>query len=258
MRTRRSPGSTVDPVPESFDPLTVPVRPAATVMLLRDAPTGIEVFMLRRTTAAVFAGGMYVFPGGRVDPADGAGDEAFVVAAIRECYEEAGVLLADGPDGHSICDGHPALAHRHDVHAGILGLRELCHRHHLALATERLAWVSNWVTPIGESRRFDTRFFVAVTPPGQSSLHDDHETIESLWIAPAAALAHGSAGTMGLMPPTIESLTMLAAHDTAESVLAAARAAGTPVQLRPKRRFDETGEWTGLSFPGDPDYDELV
>ena len=71
----------------------IPIRPAATVMLLRDTDAGLEVFMLRRTTAAVFAAGMYVFPGGKVDPADGDGDEAFVVAAIRECYEECGVLL---------------------------------------------------------------------------------------------------------------------------------------------------------------------
>ena len=91
-------------------PAEVPVRPAATVMLLRDAATGsesggLEVFVLRRTNNAAFAGGMYVFPGGRVDPADGEGDEAYVVAAIRECFEECGVLLAADAQGGTVVDG---------------------------------------------------------------------------------------------------------------------------------------------------------
>ena len=93
----------------------MPIKPAATVMLVRDTADGLEVFMLRRTASAAFAGGMYVFPGGKVDAADGDGDEAFVVAAIRECFEEAGVLLAVDAAGEMVVDGHPVLAHRHDV-----------------------------------------------------------------------------------------------------------------------------------------------
>ena len=137
----------------------LPAKPAATVMLLRDADTdeGIEVFMLRRTTAAAFAGGMYVFPGGKVDPADGEGDVAYVVAAIRECYEEAGVLLATDKSGVMIADGHPALAHRQAVYDGAIDLRELCTQHQLRPALDDLVWISHWITPAGESpRRFDT------------------------------------------------------------------------------------------------------
>ncbi|HTH06773.1 MAG TPA: NUDIX domain-containing protein, partial [Ilumatobacteraceae bacterium] len=149
----------------------VPIRPAATVMLLRDGQDGIEVFMLRRTNAAVFAGGMYVFPGGRVDPADGepGSAEAFAVAAVRECYEEAGVLLAVDSAGRMVDDGHPALSHREAVYDGTVDVRALAAEHGLRLATDELAWMSHWITPRGETtRRFDTRFFAVASPPGQS------------------------------------------------------------------------------------------
>lgn len=98
------------------------MKPAATVMLLRDTTLGLEVFMLRRTNNAVFAGGMYVFPGGKVDAADGEGDEGYRVAAVRECYE-AGVLLAVDADGRMVDDGHPALAHRTAVYDGDVDVR---------------------------------------------------------------------------------------------------------------------------------------
>ncbi|MEY4339007.1 MAG: hypothetical protein RLZ14_857, partial [Actinomycetota bacterium] len=124
----------------------LPAKPAATVMLLRHLEGSLEVFMLRRTNAAAFAGGMYVFPGGRVDAADGEGDEAYVVAAIRECFEECGVLLAVDADGGTVVDGHPVLEHRHDVHDGSVDMRALATEHGLRLATDRLAWVSHWIT----------------------------------------------------------------------------------------------------------------
>ena len=146
----------------------IPAKPAATVMLLRDADNGIEVFMLRRTTAAAFASGMYVFPGGKVDEADGQGDPGYVIAAIRECFEEAGVLLATDEDGDMVADGHPALAHRYAVHEGTVDLLALCAEHRLRPAIDDLVWVSHWITPLGESsRRFDTRFFIAVAPPAR-------------------------------------------------------------------------------------------
>ena len=129
----------------------VPAKPAATVMLLRDRHDGVEVFMLRRTTAAAFAGGMYVFPGGKVDEADGEDDLGYVIAAIRECYEEAGVLLAVDESGAMVTDGHPALAHRQAVYDGTVDLRALCDRHNLRPAIDDLVWVSRWITPVGES-----------------------------------------------------------------------------------------------------------
>ena len=197
-------------------------RDAATVMLLRDGPDGVEVFMMRRTLNAAFVGGFYVFPGGAVDAADRAaeveascvgltdadaseqlsipsGGLAFWVAAVRECFEEAGVLLAAGADGtlvHFADDRseHRFEAHRRAVHAGERRLIDICADEGLRLAVGDIEYVSHWITPVGEPRRFDTRFFVARAPIGQEPLHDDHETIASLWVRPADALARQVVG----------------------------------------------------------------
>ena len=128
----------------------LPAKPAATVMLLRDADTteGIEVFMLRRTKAAAFASGMYVFPGGKVDDADGEGDAGYVIAAIRECYEEAGVLLATDADGRMVTDGHPAFdlpqcrPRRNDRPSTTLRAARP------DPAIDDLVWISHWITPV--------------------------------------------------------------------------------------------------------------
>jgi 8-oxo-dGTP pyrophosphatase MutT (NUDIX family) len=235
----------------------IPIRPAATVMLLRDTVDGLEVFMLRRTNNAVFAGGMYVFPGGKVDPADGEGDAAFVVAAIRECYEEAGVLLAVDPDGNMVDDGHPALAHRDGVYDGSIDVSALVGSHGLRLATDSLVWMSHWITPKGETmRRFDTRFFAVAAPGGQTSHHDDNETVASMWVRPADALQRFAAGELQLMPPTVTNLRFLEVHGDVSSAMDAARAVGTPPCILPKIRLVD-GRMTGISMPGDPDYDEL-
>jgi 8-oxo-dGTP pyrophosphatase MutT (NUDIX family) len=235
----------------------IPVKPAATVMLLRDAPGGLEVFVLRRTTNAAFAGGMYVFPGGKVDDADGEGHEGYVVAAIRECYEEAGVLLAVDDAGAMVADGHPALDHRHAVHDGTVDVGALAAEHGLRLTTDRLPWVSHWITPKGETaRRFDTRFFAAAMPPGQTSHHDDNETIASMWVQPSAALARAAAGELVMLPPTVANLEFLAAHDTVESAMTAARAIGTPPCILPRLKF-VNGRMAGIVLPGQPGYDEL-
>jgi 8-oxo-dGTP pyrophosphatase MutT (NUDIX family) len=236
----------------------IPAKPAATVMLLRDSDTGIEVFMLRRTTAAAFAGGMYVFPGGKVDAADGEGDDGYVIAAIRECYEEAGVLLATDDTGVMVTDGHPALAHRQAVYDGSIDLRALCRQHELRPAIDDLVWVSHWITPIGESsRRFDTRFFIAIAPPGQTSRHDDNETIASSWVSPADGLRRHQHGELTMMPPTIKSLEFLAAQPDAASAMITARRTGRPVPILPRLRRNGEGRVTGVSLPGDDDYADL-
>lgn len=238
---------------------SIPAKPAATVMLLRDTDAGIEVFMLRRTTSAAFAGGMYVFPGGKVDEADGSGDPGYVIAAIRECFEEAGVLLARDEGGMAVADGHPALTHRHDVHDGTVDLVALCRQHGLRPAIEDLVWVSRWVTPVGEStRRFDTRFFIAVAPAGQTSTHDDNETIASTWIRPTDALQRETRGELTMMPPTIKSLEYLAAHRDSAAVMHAARQLDRPVAIMPRLRRNAVGRITGVSLPGDDDYADLV
>ena len=236
----------------------VPIKPAATVMLLRDTVDGPEVFMLRRTSNAVFAGGMYVFPGGKVDAADGEGDEGYRVAAIRECYEEAGVLLAVDAHGRMVDDGHPALAHRTAVYDGDVDVRALAGDHGLRLATDALPWMSHWITPKGETaRRFDTRFFMAASPAGQTSHHDDNETVASMWVRPADALARWEVGELQLMPPTVTNLRFLAAHPTVAAAMEAAWAVGTPPCILPKIRLDAAGRFVGVAMPGEPDYDDL-
>jgi 8-oxo-dGTP pyrophosphatase MutT (NUDIX family) len=235
----------------------VPIRPAATVMLLRDTVAGLEVFMLRRTNAAVFAGGMYVFPGGKVDPLDGEGDEGFVVAAIRECYEECGVLLAVDAHGQMVDDGHPALAHREAVYNGSVDVRALVADHGLRLATDQLVWMSHWITPKGEaSRRFDTRFYMAASPVGQSSHHDDSETVASMWVRPVDAVGSFERGELQLMPPTIANLRFLQRFANVADALEVARAVGVPPVILPKLRIAD-GRVVGLAFPGDEDYDSL-
>jgi 8-oxo-dGTP pyrophosphatase MutT (NUDIX family) len=237
-----------------------PAKPAATVLLLRDADTdeGIEVFMLRRTRAAAFAGGMYVFPGGKVDDADGGGDDSYVIAAIRECYEEAGVLLARDANGRLITDGHPALSHRDAVYDGAIGLRELCAQHQLTPAVDDLVWISHWITPVGESsRRFDTRFFIAVAPLEQASRHDDNETIASTWIGPREALLRRERRELTMMPPTIKNLEFVAAHRNAAAAMESAGKLGRPAPILPRLRWGTNGKVTGVSLPGDDDYDDL-
>jgi len=239
----------------------VPARPASTVMLLRDVDDGVEVFMLRRTTAAAFAGGMYVFPGGRVDEADGdeGSDEAYSIAAIRECFEEAGVLLATDEAGNMVAEGHPALTRRQEVYDGDVDLRALCEEHRLTPAVDALVWYARWITPVGESsRRFDTRFFVTTAPPSQLWAHDDNETIASEWVRPTDGLRRQAAGELALMPPTVRSLEFLARHPNAASALAEARLVGRPEPIQPRLRRDETGRVRGISFPGDDDYADLV
>lgn len=273
-----------------FDPASVPVRPASTVLLVRDAPAGGEpdVFMVRRTLSASFARGMYVFPGGRVDDADGSPDVsglcdglddseaserlriargglAYWVAAIRECFEEAGVLLArraTDPDGALVTFADPDSSARFAearalVHDGEMSLSELCRREGLRLATDAIHYVSHWVTPFGETRRFDTRFFVAGAPAGQDALHDELETIESLWIRPSEAFARHHSGEVVLMPPTLSNLQLVAGHPSAEAALRAASQVGVPPAIEPRLRLADDGRLLAIVMPGEPGYEDL-
>jgi 8-oxo-dGTP pyrophosphatase MutT (NUDIX family) len=258
----------------------VPLRPAATVMLVRDIDDGgIEVFMVRRAVRAAFAAGMYVFPGGRVDDADGGteiaafvsglddaaasatlglrnGGLAYWVAAIRECFEEAGLLLARsiGSDRVQATDGD-----RSAVHRGDLSMVELCRRRDVVLDAGALHYVSHWVTPVGESkRRFDTRFFLATAPPGQDGRHDDTELVDSRWVVPADALAAADRGELVLLPPTTANLHFIAGCATVAEALARADAACSPPRIEPRLRRGPNGKIIGVALPDDPDYDELA
>lgn len=215
--------------------------------------------MLRRTLDAAFGRGMYVFPGGRVETSDGEDlDRAHRLAAVRECFEEAGVLLAVDADGSWITDGHPILALRGEVYDGTSEMLALCATHQLSIDLDQLAFVSHWITPVGESRRFDTRFYIVPAPPGQSSTHDDNETIASLWVGPTDALARAEAGELMMMPPTITNLRYLAQFDVVVDAMTAAHALDVPPAIMPKLRRDAEGGMVGVSIPGDDDYDALA
>jgi 8-oxo-dGTP pyrophosphatase MutT (NUDIX family) len=261
----------------------LPAQPAATVMVVRDiesdAGPGLEVFVLRRTSGAAFAAGMFVFPGGRVDAVDGGlalepfvhgmddaeasrqldidqGGLAFWVAAIRECFEESGLLLARRHDGTL---PEPDPTDRVAVHRGELSMIELCRKHDIVLDAGALRYVAHWVTPVGETpRRFDTRFFLAAVPHGQDGVHDDAETVDSRWVRPADALREAERGTMVMMPPTIANLTFLDGCSSVAEALSTADAAGLPPRVQPKIRRDTAGRFVDFAMPGDPDYDALV
>src|SRR3954454_19417647 len=220
-------------------------------MLVRDGSAGLEVFMVRRSLRLVFGGGAHVFPGGAVDDADrhmerwcaGRSDENasaalgvpagglhFWVAAIRECFEEAGFLLAyDAGGGLLALDDPPVAerfaAHRWAVASGECTLGEVCEREGLQLAVDGMHYVSRWITPEGPPRRFDTRFFVCTAPPRQTPLHDARETIAHEWVRPADALARNSEGDVDLMPPTLHSLRWLSEAGDVAAVLNAAATA---------------------------------
>lgn len=242
--------------------------------------------MLRRTLSAVFASGMYVFPGGRVDDSDGTdemskccsgrndseasallrvpkGGLAFWVAAIRECFEEAGVLLAThNATGNVVQFSDPRTADRftaarHRIHEGDLSLIDLCRQEDLTLVTDDIHYVSNWITPLGERRRFDTKFFLARAPEAQDPLHDDKETIDSLWVRPEEALAKCEAGELAMLPPTIGNLRFLLEHGSIDAAMSAAQQVGVPTPVQPRLRYDADGRVTGVVMPWEQGYDQL-
>lgn len=246
-------------------------RFAATVMLLRDGPTGLEVFMMERAATVDF-GGLHVFPGGKVDFSDRAedleahasgltdaeasrrlgletGGLAFWVAAVRECFEEAGVLLAYGPDGALLRTEDPrwasALAElRDEVNAGRLPFLDLCKRFKLRLALDQVHYFSHWFTPEGPPRRYDTRFFVTAAPP-QEGVHDDWELVGSRWVSPKAALAAWEGEEIQMIYPTHSTVRVLATFPDQASALAAVRSGAH----RPLVTPDETLSREGLQAP---------
>jgi len=252
-------------------------RPAATLILAREAAQGIEVFLLRRTHLAEFAGGAYVFPGGALDPSDQdehwaahcvgmddaaasrllkleRGGLAYWVAAIRECFEEAGLLLACDRSGEMLAIDGPDVALefgalRERLIAGTLSFAELCSTRDLRLALDHLAYFSHWITGQGRPRRYDTRFFVAVAPRAQIASHDTGETVAHIWIRPAEALERHRRGELDLMFPTIKTLEALARFADTAAVMDHAR---TPRAVQPVMPRAATGrDGPRLLVPGD-------
>jgi 8-oxo-dGTP pyrophosphatase MutT (NUDIX family) len=189
-------------------------KPSATVVLLRDTADALEVFMLRRLTAMAFAGGMHVFPGGVVDPSD----QTPALTAIRETFEESGVLLATG----NVADKELLEQDRLALVDHRATLAEVLNRHHLVPRPDLLRPWSRWITPVFEPRRYDTHFFVALAPEGQQARDVGGESDDATWVAPQAALANAERGDWFLMPPTETTLRELLRYRSAEEAFAAA------------------------------------
>lgn len=266
------------------DPHAVPVRDAATVMLLRDGQEGLEVAMLRRNLRSDFVGGAYVFPGGGVDPADaddevkglciGRDDEsastamgvdsgglAFWVAAVRETFEEAGLLLAVDRDGEFVDLHRPDVAsrfheHRRAVDEGHRSLAAVVEEEGLRLAVDRIHYFSRWVTPLGAPRRYDTRFFVAAAPPAQPVLADQREVVEQLWVSPGEALERSRAGAFEMIFPTVRSLEALERFASAGEVVDHAATIGGIDAVLPT--MVEVDGGLRIVLPGDGAYDAIT
>ncbi|NGP06880.1 NUDIX domain-containing protein [Rhodococcus sp. 14C212] len=228
---------------ESVGAAAMPLKDASTVILVRDGDRGVEVFLLQRVRGMAFAGGMTVFPGGGVDPSDSAATvawagppvpwwserfgtsetlaQALVLAAVRETFEECGVLLAGATPDTVVADTTPFGEARRQLEARELTFGEFLEREGLVLRADLLRPWSNWITPVGEGRRYDTRFFVAAAPEGQIADGETSEADEVRWQTPQEAIAHWQEGGSVLLPPTWSQLTALSRFGSVAEILAA-------------------------------------
>lgn len=259
-------------------------------MLVRDGGGNegevLEVCMLRRHLDSDFVGGAYVFPGGKVDDGDRSaaaeeaclgrtdvqasamlgvesGGLAFWVAALRECFEEAGVLLVRRPGAevdHSRAEWSDAASrqrlaeHRRALNSGEVEFLELCRQEGVCLAVDQVHYFSHWITPEPAPKRYDTRFFVAALPAGQVPIHDDHETTETVWVRPHDALARARDGEFDLIFPTMKNLQAVGRFAISADLLAAAAAVERVPTVLPRVVSDERG--FRILLPGDPGYEE--
>ncbi|TLG08801.1 NUDIX hydrolase [Nocardia cyriacigeorgica] len=220
-------------------------KDASTVMLVRDGAAGPEVFLQRRVGAMAFAAGMTVFPGGGVDPSDATADiawagpepawwaerfrttepraQALVCAAVRETFEECGVLLAGPAADQVVADTAGYREARGKLERRELSLAQFLVEQNLVLRADLLRPWANWITPEVEQRRYDTRFFVAVLPDGQRADGATSEAAEVQWRTPAEALGRWRAGADILLPPTWAQLDALAGYASTAEILAADR-----------------------------------
>lgn len=258
----------------NFDIVTDPIRPAATVIMLRDGDAaggkGLEVFLIRRHLKSSVLGGAFVFPGGKVDPLDAELDTTryidqpvevlhaalgetgidaataagLYIAAMREVLEESGILFAEGATHEHAGRATAMLREGASFGAVLAGMD-------LRLQTSSLAPWSRWITPVAPSvmnKRFDTRFFVAAVPAGQVATHDNFEATESVWLSPRAALEQHRDGLIDMAPPQIMTLAHLARFADVQAALADASSRKPPV-IQP-HPMDIAGTRV-ICYPGD-------
>jgi 8-oxo-dGTP pyrophosphatase MutT (NUDIX family) len=240
-------------------------RPAATVLLLRDGPGGIEVFMQVRHRDMKFASGALVFPGGRVDPEDHALAAnpdlspatarldplagALRVAAIRETFEESGVLLARPRSDTALVSGEVL----HGLSAKPHGFARMLTDAGLVLAADLLVHFAHWITPVYNPRRFDTHFFALAAPEDQLAAHDGTESVESMWIAPHEVVAGSAAGRFQLVFATLMNLQRLDRYATVADALAAAAQAKV-VTVTPELVARGEGNIRQMRIPAEAGY----
>lgn len=257
-------------------------KDAATVAVLRDTDEGIETFMLRRDSGHEFMPDVWVFPGGRVERRDRDGElsasalglsprravreiggdidektaRGLFIAAIRETFEEARLLLATDTDGRAIgADSTDDLDRlRSRLEDDEVTLREIAERIDGRFCADRLVYFAHWITPEFESRRYDTRFFATAAPPGQIACHDGGETTRGTWLSPDAALRRYRAGDFRLAPPTICVLEDFRRFDDVDELLGDLSNRSAPPVVRPQL-LEEATDAPTLVLPGDPEYD---
>jgi len=264
----------------------MPVIPkkAATVILLRDnGPYGFEVFLLQRHEKSSFMGGNFVYPGGRVDEEDGSleirssskgitSEEAqrilggtvspeeglaYWIAAIRELFEEAGVLLAYDQKGNLLPLKDRGEQEKFSNYRGLLqqagiGIAELAKKENLSFALDQLRYYAHWITPEARSERFDTYFFLARYPSGQEATHDQKETTAGIWIAPREALDDNLRGGAVLSPPTLKTLEDLSRFKTIDEIFTSLK--NIKIQaILPVLTKISSGPM--IIFPWDPEYE---
>lgn len=204
----------------------VPIQPAATLIIIRESQHGPEVLLQQRNPQAIFAGGAWVFPGGRLDDEDSWPDWqqycaglteqdanqrlgveqlglAFWVAAIREAFEESGLLYVNS---HQPISSEQRQLWRQQLLANTTDWHTLVTTQQWQLQAPQMHYVSRWITPAGPPRRFDTRFFLALAPSDQEPSHDDHEAVDTRWFTPGQALAEYERGSLSLIFPTLMTL----------------------------------------------------
>jgi 8-oxo-dGTP pyrophosphatase MutT (NUDIX family) len=216
-----------------------PAAPSATILLLRHSKVGMEVFMVVRHHQIDFASGALVFPGGKADPQDfddallpylhGAASEpdmrAIQVSAIREAFEECGVLLAREQNSEALIPGPRLLElehYREPLNNGKVSLLDFLSKEKLVLACDTLVHFAHWITPKMMPKRFDTHFYLALAPDDHVALHDGYESVDSVWIKPADAVTEAAAGTKTVIFPTLRNLEKLAESATPEAAIEAA------------------------------------
>jgi 8-oxo-dGTP pyrophosphatase MutT (NUDIX family) len=250
-------------------PPAIPV-PAATLLLVRDGPTGLEVFMVKRHHKIDFMPGAMVFPGGKLDPGDsdpalrplcagvdGVSDEnlAMRIGAIREAFEECGVLLARAKGDHAVVDAERLseleARYRDALQDESVSLTEMVTNENLELACDLLVHFAHWITPERVPRRYDTHFFLVAAPPDHVAAHDGTESVDSIWISPADAIEEEKAGRRTIIFPTMLNLMKLGRSKRSDDAVAAAQA-GSVVPVLPTMAKRDGAML--VQIPADADY----